>query len=73
MYKIVWDYLDISSGTTSAILDIVLHTLEKKKLTLEKAYEMATDGANILVGVYAGVTTSMNAPGCQMLGEMLHN
>ena len=48
-----------SSGTASTILETVLRILERKRLPLEKANGMATDGASIMTGVCAGVTTLM--------------
>ena len=50
---------ELSSRTASAIFETVLRILDRKKLPLEKAYGMATDGASVMVGVRAGVTTLM--------------
>ena len=49
--------MELSSRTASAILEIILCMLDRKKLPLEKANVMATDGASVMTGVHAGVTT----------------
>ena len=54
-----FEITELFSGTASAILETILCILDRKKLPLEKAYGMATDGASILTGVRAGVTTLM--------------
>ena len=52
-----FDITELFSGTASAILETILCMLDRKKLPLEKAYGMATDGASVMTGVRAGVTT----------------
>ena len=54
-----FDIMELSSGTASAILKTILCMLDRKKLSLEKAYGMATDMASIMTGVHAGVNILM--------------
>lgn len=58
---------ELSRGTADAITDTVLNLLEQKKLPIEKAYGMATDGASVMVGVRRGVATQMKAKNPFML------
>ena len=43
-----FDITELSSGTVSAILETILCMLDRKKLPLEKAYGMATNGASVM-------------------------
>ena len=54
-----FEITELFGGTATDILETVIHTLQRKKLPLEKVYGMATDGASVMVGVRAGVTTLM--------------
>ena len=54
-----FEIAELSNGTASAIFETVLRIMDRKELPLEKAYGMATDGASVMVGVRAGVTTLM--------------
>ena len=52
-----FDITELSSGTASTILEIIFCMLDRKKLPLEKACGMATDGASVMTGVRAVVIT----------------
>ena len=54
-----FEITELSGGTTTDILKTVIHTLQRKKLPLQKVYGMAIDRASVMVGVRAGVTTLM--------------
>ena len=52
-----FELTELHGGNAEAILDTILRTLEQKRLPIEKAYGIATDGASVMIGVRKGVTT----------------
>ena len=52
-----FELTELPGGPANTIVDTVLQTLAKKKLSTEKMFEMATDEASVMVGARAGVTT----------------
>ena len=54
-----FEITELSGGTATDILKTVIHTLQRKKLPLQKVYGMAIDGVSVMVGVRARVTTLM--------------
>ena len=50
---------ELHGGTADAILDTILHTLEQKRLPIEKAYGIATDGPSVIIAIRRGVTIRM--------------
>ena len=46
-----FELTELPGGPANTIVDTVLQTLAKKKLSTDKMFEMATDEASVMVGV----------------------
>lgn len=54
-----FELTELPGATADNIVDTVLQILAQKKLSTDRMFGMATDGASVMVGTRAGVTTQL--------------